>query len=273
MKKIHLLTILFLAFLLNSCEEVVHVDLNTEKPRLVIDANINWYKGTDGFQQKIKLSTTTDFYTNEIPAVSGATIFIKNSANTVFDFLESPIAGEYVCTNFIPQVNETYTLTVISGGQTYTATETLKSLAPITDVIQNNEGGFNGHSIEIKALYTDPAGEDNFYLYKYQYADKAKPDYYADEDKFFQGNPFFSISQNFDIKTGDVVAITHYGITKGYFNYMNILLSIAGSNGGGPFQSPPATLKGNIVNTTDFDNYALGYFRLGEADTRAYTVL
>jgi hypothetical protein len=28
-------------------------------------------------------------------------------------------------------------------------------------------------------------------------------------------------------------------------NYINILVSISGGNGGGPFQSPPATVKGN----------------------------
>jgi hypothetical protein len=49
-------------------------------------------------------------------------------------------------------------------------------------------------------------------------------------------------------------------------------LSIAGNNGGGPFQSPPATLRGNIINATNFDNYALGYFRLSETDSGNYII-
>lgn len=53
---------------------------------------------------------------------------------------------------------------------------------------------------------------------------------------------------------------------------MNILSSVAGSSGGGPFQSPPTTVKGNIKNQSNFDNYPLGYFRLSEADVKSYTI-
>lgn len=272
MKKIYLLSAVVLSLFLHSCEEVVDVNLPQEKPRLVISGSINWYKGTAGFDQKIKLTTTTDYYSSTFPVVSGATIYVKNSINTVFDFIEIPSTGEYICTNFIPQLNETYTLTVISNGQTYTATETMKSLAAIEEIIQNDEGGITGNNIEIRTYYSDPDFEDNFYLYKYKYSNHAKPDYYVDEDKFFQGNRFFSVSDNEDLQTGDQVEITHYGISRGYYNYMNVLLSIAGTNNSGPFQSPPATVRGNIINTTNFDNYALGYFRLSEADVRNYTI-
>jgi hypothetical protein len=53
---------------------------------------------------------------------------------------------------------------------------------------------------------------------------------------------------------------------------MNVLLGIAGTNGGSPFQTPPATVRGNIVNQTNFNNFALGFFRLSETDTMSYTV-
>jgi hypothetical protein len=44
------------------------------------------------------------------------------------------MVGEYVCSNFIPAINEIYTLTVTSKGQTYTATETLKPVALIDEI-------------------------------------------------------------------------------------------------------------------------------------------
>ena len=272
MKNIYILSAILLSFFLHSCEEVVNVDLPTEKPRLVVDASINWYKGTDGTQQKIKLSTTTDFYSNTVPPVTGATVYVTNSANTVFDFIEIPTTGEYVCTNFIAQLGETYTLTVISNGQTYTASETMKSVAPIEELVQKDDGGITGNDIEVRSYYTDPALEDNFYLYRYKYSNRVKVDFYVDEDRFFQGNRFFSVSQNDELEAGDQVEITHYGISRGYFNYMNVLLSVAGGNNGGPFQSPPATVRGNVINRTNFDNYALGYFRLSEADKRTFTI-
>jgi hypothetical protein len=272
MKKITQLIALITVSLFNSCQDVVEVDLNKTTPKLVIEASINWYKGTSGNEQKIKLTTTADFYGNVIPVVSGATIFIKNSSNIIFNFIEKPNTGEYICTDFIPIRNETYTLTITSNGKTYTATETLKPVTPITKIVQNNEGGFNGKTITLKTFFNDSAEEENYYLYKYVYSDNIKFNYYVDEDKFFQGNEFFSISQYDDLKTADKVDITHYGISKTYYNYMRILVSIAGNSGGSPFQSPPATVRGNIINNTNFDDFALGYFSLSEVDTRNYSV-
>jgi len=53
---------------------------------------------------------------------------------------------------------------------------------------------------------------------------------------------------------------------------MNILLSQGGVNNGGPFQTPSSTVRGNIVNQTNFDNFALGFFRLSETDEEIYIV-
>ncbi|PWA05024.1 DUF4249 domain-containing protein [Flavobacterium psychrotolerans] len=272
MKNLYVLVVLLTALFFNGCEDVVNVDLNSAPPKLVIDGAINWQKGTLGNTQTIRLSTTSDYFSSAKPTVSGATVFVKNSENTVFTFAETSNTGNYVCTNFIPHLNETYTLTVVSAGQTYMATETLTSIAPIKNIVQNNEGGFTGTDIEIKAFYTDPANEENYYLYKYKYPNQIKSGYYVDDDTFFQGNDFFSLSQNNDIKAGDQIEISHFGISKAYYNYMSVLLSIAGNTGGGPFQSPPATVRGNIINTTNFSNYALGYFRLCEVETKNYTV-
>lgn len=258
--------------LTSSCEDVVAVDLNTAAPKMVITAAINWKKGTSGNQQKITLTTTSDFYSNEIPKVSQATVYIKNSSNTIFNFIESTVKGEYLCSNFIPVVNQVYTLTVITKEATYTATETLKSVAAITEIIQNNQGGITGDKIEIKTFYTDPPNETNYYLYKYMYSNQFKSNFYVDQDEFFNGNKFFSISQNDELKVGDKIEITHFGISKRYYNYMSVLVSIAGNNGGGPFQSPPATVRGNIINTTNSKNYPLGYFSLSEFDTKNYTI-
>ena len=62
------------------------------------------------------------------------------------------------------------------------------------------------------------------------------------------------------------------GVSRGYYNYMNQLTTIAGSGSGNPFTTPPATVRGNIVNQTNIDNYALGYFHLSKIDTVNYLV-
>ncbi|KAB1157978.1 DUF4249 domain-containing protein [Flavobacterium luteum] len=270
--KINLILVLFTALFFNSCQDVVDIPLNTDKPRLVIDASLIWQKGTAGSNQVIKLSTTTDFYTNTIPVVSGATVFVKNSSNVAFNFTETPNTGVYLCSNFMPVLDETYTLTVIDNGQTYTATATLKSVAAITSVTQETQNGLGTDFLKLKTFFNDPAEAENYYLYKYKFTKNLKPEYSVDDDQFFQGNEFFSLVLEEGTKPSQQVEITHYGISKSYYNYMSILLNVAGTSGGGPFQSPPANVKGNIKNETNFDNYPLGYFRASEADTRNYTI-
>lgn len=272
MKKINIILIVIMTAFFTSCEEVVNVNLDTAPPRLVIEAAINWQKGTDGSEQTIKLTTTTGFYSSEIPTVAGATVYIRNSSGTIFDFIEVPGTGKYVCTDFIPVLNETYYLTVVSNGNTYTASETLNPVAPITQIVQNNEGGITGQDIEVRAYFDDPAGEINFYLYEYSSTIQARSDFYVDDDSRFNGNQFFSLSQSEDYKPGDVIRITHYGISQSYYNYMNIVVSLAGQTGGGPFQSPPATIRGNIINETDSADFPFGYFSLSEMDTKFYTI-
>jgi hypothetical protein len=272
MKKLIILFLVISSFFFTSCEEVIQVDTITAPPRLAVEAAINWQKGSEGNIQTIKLSSTAGYFESKIPVVSGAIVYIKNSSNTVFNFIENPKTGIYTCSDFIPVLNETYTLTIKTNGQTYTATETMRSVAPITKLVQNDKGGLTGKNIEVKAYYNDPADQENYYMYRYQYKNLKKTDLYTSEDLFFNGNEFFSVTQNDSLKVGNKINITHLGVSKSYFNYMSIIISLAGDNGGGPFQSPPSTIRGNVVNTTNPENYPLGYFSVSEIDAKEDTV-
>lgn len=268
----NLIILLFAAVFVSSCEDVIDIPLDTDHPKLVIEASIDWQKGTSGKNQKIKLSTTTNYYSTTIPKISGATVFIKNSSNEVFHFMESPTTGTYSCTDFVPVLNQTYTLTVLHNGQTYTATETMKPVAPIDSVTQETQTGLETNTLAVKSFYTDPAHVENFYLYSYKFLKNATPVYYASEDLLFQGNTFFSIAFQEDALPGDQVEIAHFGISKAYFNYMNVLVAVAENSDQGPFQTVPAAVKGNIKNTKAAQDNPLGYFRLSEVDKITYTI-
>lgn len=273
MKYIVKLLMLFLVTFFFSCEEVVEVDLDTAPPKLVVDASINWVKGTDGSHQKIKLTTTTGYYSTTIPVVSGATVFVTNSQNIIFDFIETAGTGEYVCNNFLPEIGETYTLTVINNGQTYTATETLYAVPDITHTTQDDEGGFLGDETEVRFFFQDDPAADNFYMIRFDTGVMPFPDYDVVDDEFFQGNEMFGIYSHEDLDAGQMLNIKLFGISERYYNYMAILINLAeGGSGGGPFSTPPVSVRGNIINQTNQTNYALGYFRLSEVDTLEYTV-
>lgn len=272
MKITRKLLVLTIGLFLASCEDVIDVDLDTAAPRLVIDASIDWERNTSGNEQKIKLSTTTGYYSNEFPTVSGATISVANSAGDTFDFIETSDTGVYICTNFIPVIGETYTLAVHLNGETYAAVETLHATANIEDsIVQNNSGGMGGDEIEITYYYQDNADEENYYLNRIITPEVAFPEFMTGNDEFSQGNLISESYSHEDLKIGDNATITLYGISKRYFEYFNKIM-IASGGGGGPFPTIPTAVRGNIVNQTNSGNFAFGYFRLCELTTKSYTV-
>jgi hypothetical protein len=273
MKSSQYLIIVLALLTFSSCEKVIDIGLNTGEPRLVIEASINWFEATAGNEQKIKLSTTTGYFDEEIPRVSNATVFIANSTNQIFDFTEDPNElGTYKCTNFIPVVNETYTLTVIHEGETYTSTEKLLNTPVITRVEQIYDGGVLGNETEVKFYFNDLANETNFYFLRIDDPYKVIPEYGVIEDRFFQNNEMFGLYFSEDLKPGDTLKFTLNGVTQGYFNYMDVLLEQTGSNSMGPFSTPTSTVRGNIINQTNFDNYPLGYFRLSKTVVSEYVI-
>lgn len=270
MKIIFKILLLTIGLSLFGCEDVIHVDLDTAEPRLVIDASIDWVKNTSGNEQKIKLSTTTGYYEEDFPIVSGAVVSITNSANTTFDFIEVPDTGEYVCSNFEPAIDEEYTLNIELDGETYTATETLTAVPDIEDtVVQNNEGGFDGDEIEITYYYQDDGEPENYYLYGFTTPYIAFPNYKVMDNRYTQGNLIPILYFDEDLEPGDLINFKLYGISKRYYHYLEKLLQASGDN---PFPTTPAEIRGNIVNTTHGENYTFGYFRLSQVDSKDYLI-
>src|SRR5690606_29660591 len=196
--------ILILTFIITSCEDVIDVDLNNAEPRLVIDASIKWVKGTTGNEQSIKLTLTAPYFDTEIPPATGAEITLSDSSNT-YIFTEDGNTGIYNNDTFIPVIDEIYTLTINYEGEVYTATETLKSVVPIEFVEQNNEGGFSGEETELKAYYTDPTDEENYYFFEFISDIPVIPSLEVYEDEFTNGNQIFGFYTEEDLETGDEV--------------------------------------------------------------------
>lgn len=264
--------ILSIFLLHTSCEDLIEVDLIDADPKLVIEASINWKKGTSGRKQAIKLSFTAPFFDKTIPPANGALVTITNQNNTVFNFVEDGTSGVYRNNNFVPKLNERYILNITYKEDRYSATEIFKSVVPIDRIGQNNNGGFSGDEIELKAYYTDPADEINFYFFEFISDIPVIPSLSVFDDKFTNGKEIFGFYSEQDLKPGDKVMIRNYGISERFYLYMFILLQQTSQSGGGPFQTQPAMVKGNCVNETNPDNFPLGYFRLSEVDEVVYNV-
>lgn len=264
--QIYMVLIFCVAFI--SCEEVVDISLEESKPRLVIDASIEWFKGTTGENQTIRISRTAPFYKEETEGVENAQVALTSEDGTEFEFLHQQ-AGNYVNNNFVPRLNSKYKLEVKLEGEVYTATETFIPVVEIDYIEQLQAGGFSGEDIEIKAFYTDPETTEDYYLFEFITEDVSLEFY---EDEFTNGNQIFGYYSTEDIEKGDEIEIQLQGISKSYYEFLFILRSQVGTNQGGPFETMPATVKGNIINRTNAENYPFGYFRLSEVDSTSYIV-
>jgi hypothetical protein len=269
-KKFMLISLFFC--LCYNCEDVIEVDLNEAKPRLVIEASIDWFKNTPGNEQNIKLSLSAPFFDDIIPPANGATVQISDTSSNQYNFIEVSSTGIYTNSTFIPVIDETYTLTINYEGETFIATEILKSVASIDFIEQKNEGGFSGEDIELKAFYTDPANEENFYFFEFIIDIPVVPTLEVYEDKFTDGNQIFGFYSEEDLESGDEVTIRNYGVSERFYQFMFILLQQGSDDGGGPFETQPATVRGNCINITNPNNYPFGYFRLSEVDEVIYTI-
>ena len=265
----------FLSILLifTNCQDPIDIDLNEAEPRLVIEASIDWFKNTPGNEQNIKLSLSAPFFDEGVPPASGAQVSISDSNGAFYNFVEDPEnEGMYLNNTFNPIINENYTLTIDYNGENYTATETLKSVAPIDYVEQINDGGFTGEDIELKAFYTDPANVENYYFFEFKSDIRVVPILEVYEDRFTDGNQIFGFFTEEDLEPGDEVLIRNYGISEQFYEFMFILLQQGSEESGGPFETQPATVRGNCINSTNPENFPFGYFRLSEVDEVLYIV-
>lgn len=260
--------IYFLLFsLLVSCEEVVEVDLEQSAPRLVIEASLLWdIEGEDEIQY-IKLTTTAPYFDEEIPAAEGAlvSVFTPDGIEHVFEE-EEP--GIFKNSEIPASLAGEYELLVLYKDEEYRATEEFIETPQIEEVVQLNDRGISGDETEFRLFYTDPAGEENFYLFRFFHDQLALQIY---NDEFTDGSRSFAFFSEEDISAGNKVGFEIQGISERFYEYLYILRSQSGT-AGGPFQTQPTLVRGNIINVTHPENFAFGYFRLSQADFVTYTV-
>jgi hypothetical protein len=267
MKNINLLPFVLLLFLL-SCEKVIDVDVPSIEPKLIIDASFEvLFDETPVTANTIvKLRLSADYFDEAIPTVTNATVFITNlSNNTVINFSDADADGNYEpITTFIPADDVDYELTVIHNNETYKGKASKVKSSQFISVAQGDETLFSGKETEVKVSFTDNASEENFYLFDFE-----NNSFLSIEDRFFNGTDYnFSFFyQEDEIELPTTVRVKMSGITKEYFTYFRILINQSGQNSGGPFQSIPSSLLGNVINTTNEVNFPLGYFHISETDT------
>ena len=267
MKKTYLI-IPFILLLFSNCEKVVEIDVPSIEPKLIIDASfeILFDEAPVTANTVVKLKLSADYFEETIPTVSNAIVFLTNVMdNSIINFVDANLSGNFrPLASFIPQDNIEYELTVIYKNQTYKGRATKVKSTPFQSATQGDETLFSGEETEVKVAFKDSEDAKNYYLFNF-----TNNLFLALEDRFFNGTDYnFSFFyQEDEIELPTNVMLRMSGITKDYFTYFRILQNQSATAGGGPFQSVPSSLLGNIINTTNEANFPLGYFHISETAT------
>lgn len=267
-----------ISIIFTSCTDVIDVDVPSADPRLVIEASLDWEKGTSGNEQTIALSTSTKYFQKkENNIITGASVKVTNDSDgTEFIFIDQK-NGKYTTNSFIPVLNQSYTLEVIYNNETYIAKETMTPVTNITAITQSREEENDKDALEVNVIFDDPENQENFYFIKFREKGDLLPELYRDSDEFTNGNQMtirYEKEKDDDINQeefmpNDIVDIHFHGISKDYYDYISILINQTEEHG--PFGTTPVPLKGNCINVSNPNNYAYGYFRVTQVIKASYT--
>lgn len=274
-----------LIFLCWGCEDVVDIDTPAEPPRLSLDALIRLDLSQSFQRIIIKADLTSSFFGEPQPAdLSLITITnlsmpdsFQNPNYIILEESEPGIYEGFKNTGFF--TSGELILQVEYEDQRYLARTMFVPTVPIDTLEQGDGTLFEGDETEVIVSFTDYADRNDFYLFDFDF-----DEYLVTEDEFYQGQQFtFSYFYDDGLEPGMEVEISIIGVDEGLYAYMDQLIQQAGDMQG-PFQTPAATVRGNIINATDIDNidsfdnvdnpnnFVLGYFGIVQEIKSSITI-
>lgn len=278
--------ILCFCLALISCEDVIEVDLDSEEPRLIVDALIRVDTTQQLTEANIRVALSSSFFDEIQPAVIDD-MSIQNPDSGIFIPYEpvpdqpgmyrpfpttiSPVIDNMIVSTALLETTP-YILSITYQGESFLARTSFAPTSAIDSVMQGEGGLFNEEDTEVIIAFTDNPDREDFYVFDFDFGE-----FLTSQDEFFSGQQFsFSFFYDTEIDPGDEVNISILGAEEAFFNYMNGLLEQSQQGANGPFQTPVATVRGNILKAQGIDNieifnnvnrpneFALGYFAIAQ---------
>jgi len=289
-----------LCCLILSCEDVIDVDLPPTETRLIVNAIFRVDITQEFVPVEVRVSETTNFFEqNEPTALSSAIIFygipLEDDPNLFEEVFSSSLAesepgsGIYIPDPTFDEDQRIRTSSLEPGmvfqliiehkGSRYFATTPYVTSPPIDTIEQGTETLFDEDDIEVLVTFTDVPDIENYYVFDFDF-----DEFLALDDQFIDGQQFeFSYFYNKELMPGDEVEISILGVDEPFFSYMDLLLEQT-EDTGGVFQTPAATVRGNIFDITGLDNdeifdnverpgnFPLGYFAVVQEFKQSITI-
>jgi hypothetical protein len=244
---------------LESCEDVIHLNLPNSTPQIVISGSISNFADS----VKVTVTMTTDYFTpTDIVPVNNAQVSISDDAGNSYQLTENKPDGTYFITNLAGIPERTYTLKVNANGNQYTATSKMPGLVTLDSLALEYDINRHGDNVPgaILCFIKDPIGIANFYRVKIFKNDTL----FSPENRFSIYNDKYFDGDHTDIRVGlrrlnitpiiknDSLAIQLINIDQQTYLYYNVLGAVLSQS---IFSaSTPANPPNNL------NNGALGYF-------------
>ena len=278
--------------LLVSCEDVIDLELPESDSRLIVNGVIRVDETQEYLPIEIMVSESSSFFeSNTIASLESAIIYYGTPNPDAPEILENggisnltelePGSGKWVPDPTfdsdqrirVSSINEgdVFQLILTTTEERYFATTTYVKSVPIDSLEQGDQTLFSGDETEVVVTFTDNGDRDDFYILDFDFNE-----YLVTEDEFYQGQTFvfsYFYDSDLDLETNTSITISLLGADESFYNYMNQIIVQSGGDQG-PFQTPAATVRGNIINITGIDNseifdnvsrndnFALGYFAI-----------
>ena len=265
-----------------SCEDVIEVDVPVDRPRLTVDAVFRLDDLLAAEQTvQVNVGLTSGFF-DDIQTTTLEAISLVNPSyegtgpqdSNVLELVEVA-AGIYEGTKATAFFTEgTLQLLISHLGDNFLAETSFVPTSDIDELVQGDGTLFGGDETEVIIAYTDEPNRDDFYFFDFGFNE-----FLVSEDVFYRGQRFsFSFFYDEEVSAGTEIDVSLIGVDEAFYNYLNQVIVQADSGSAGPFQTPAATVRGNIINVTDIenidsnDNFALGYFAIGQTFTESITL-
>ncbi len=282
------------SLLILSCEDVIEVDTPSDEPRLIVNAVMrvdttdaflpievsvslsdNFFEGIGdtSVESMVIISSLLDDY--GLPTNSGTSILGEVSPNSG---VYVPLPGEEIPMSAI-EADILYTLVIEYQGKRYAGQTQYVPSVPIGNLEIGTETLFDDDETELIVTFTDDPDRDNFYLFDFGF-----DEFLVTEDEFYKGQEFsFSYFYDQQFESGTQLEVSILGADQNFYNYMDQLIEQS-EEVQGPFQTPVATVRGNMFDVTGLDNieivdntdrpdeFPLGYFAIVQEYKSTITV-
>nr|WP_299388879.1 DUF4249 family protein [Allomuricauda sp.] len=266
----HLIFAIGFLLLVTGCEDVIDVDVPTTEPRLIVNGVIRVDRNQEFIPVEIRVTETDNFF-GETPVTELENALIiygqpNPDAPELLDNLatsslaeSSPGSGIYIPdptfdedqrirTQFVIP-NTVFILLIGHKGRDYAARTPYSPVVPMDNLEQGDETLFDEDDTEIKITITDIEDVENYYVFDFGFGE-----FLALDDQFIDGQQFeFSYFYQKELEVGEQVEISILGADQQFFNYMDLLVEQT-LDDGGVFETPAATVRGNIFDVTGLDN-------------------